>query len=83
MPACSASSSRLGGVLGGFDQAAGPRHHRGVPLAQRRLVGLAALAGAEAGRLGVGAVAWNATFSGRAGRAAQDGRQYTPVVRTE
>ena len=28
-------------------------------------------------------LAWKATFSGRAGRAAQLGRQYTPVVRTE
>jgi hypothetical protein len=28
-------------------------------------------------------VAWNRTFSGRAGREAQDGRQYTPVVLTE
>jgi hypothetical protein len=29
------------------------------------------------------ALVWNATFSGRAARAVQDGRQYTPVVRTE
>jgi hypothetical protein len=29
------------------------------------------------------AVRWNATFSGRAARAAHDGRQYTPVVLTE
>lgn len=28
-------------------------------------------------------VAWKHTFSGRAGRAAQEGRQYTPVVLTE
>jgi hypothetical protein len=28
-------------------------------------------------------VLWNRTFSGRASRAPQDGRQYTPVVLTE
>jgi hypothetical protein len=28
-------------------------------------------------------VTWNRTFSGRAGREGQDGRQYTPVVLTE
>ncbi len=41
------------------------------------------LQGRKPARSASAAVSWKATFSGRAGRAAQDGRQYTPVVRTE
>jgi hypothetical protein len=54
-----------------------------LPLGERRLAGLAALAGAEAGALGGGDARMKRDVSGRGGRAAQEGRQYTPVVLTE
>ena len=62
-------------LLRRFDQPAGLRDRRGLPFAQRRLVGPAALAGAEARRSASAQVAWKATFSRRASREGQDGRQ--------
>ena len=49
-----ASSSRRRRLLGAFDEAAQLGDHRRLLLGERRLVGLAALAGAEAAALGVG-----------------------------
>lgn len=45
--------------------------------------GLHRLQGRNPDRSASSRVGWNPTCSGRARRAAQDGRQYTPVVRTE
>ena len=45
--------------------------------------GLQRLQGRKPAASASAVVAWKATFSGRAGRAAQEGRHYTPVVRTE
>ena len=46
-------------------------------------LGLHRLHGRKPARSASAAVRWNATFSGLGVRAAQDGRQYTPVVLTE
>jgi hypothetical protein len=45
--------------------------------------GLQRLQGRKPARSASAVVAWKSTFSGRAARAPQEGRQYTPVVRTE
>jgi hypothetical protein len=45
--------------------------------------GLQRLHGRKPARSASSRVEWNCTFSGRASRAAQEGRQYTPVVLTE
>jgi hypothetical protein len=70
-------------TLGTVDQPAQPGDERRVRVGRQRSLGMAAPAGPEARALGTAALAWKATFSGRGLRAPQDGRQNTPVLRTE
>jgi hypothetical protein len=70
-------------LVGAVDQAAGLCHDGGLALGQRRLLRLAAQAGPEAGRFGrIAAVVERHVLAQRRPRP-HDGRQYTPVLRTE
>ena len=83
MPAPAASASRLGGSSAASISRQASRHRRGVLLGSDGWSGVQRLQGRKPARSASAQVAWNRTFSGRGRRAAQDGRQYTPVVLTE
>ena len=70
-------------LVRGFDQAAGPGDRRRMLFGDSRLIRPAAFARPKSGALRLRARQMKGDILRRAGREAHEGRQYTPVVRTE
>ncbi len=83
MPARCASSASVGARSAPSINRHSPATSAACGLAGSGRSGWQRLHGLKPARSASAAVAWNATFSGRARREGHEGRQYTPVLRTE